>query len=88
MWRVLRPGGVILVTLGTSDSEHGEESDWCGARMAWSSHSPDVYKWMVREAGFVLLQTELEGEPGDEEYHLWVLARKASHKNRTQGVVL
>jgi SAM-dependent methyltransferase len=80
MWRMLGPGGVILVTLGTSNSEYGEESDWCGAKMAWSSYPPDVYKRMIVEAGFTLLETEFEGKPGDEEYHLWVLARKASPK--------
>jgi SAM-dependent methyltransferase len=83
MWRMLRPGGVILVTLGTSDSEYGEEPDWYGARMAWSSYPPDTYKRMIMEAGFTLLETEFQGKPGDEEYHLWILAKKADLKNLT-----
>jgi len=30
---LLKRGGVILGSLGTSDSEYAEAEDWCGARL-------------------------------------------------------
>ena len=73
---LLKKDGIILVTLGTSDSEYGEEEKFCGASMAWSSYDPDTAKEIIRESGFDILEATFEGEPGDDEYHLWVLAQK------------
>jgi cyclopropane fatty-acyl-phospholipid synthase-like methyltransferase len=75
IYDLLNDGGIILVTLGTSGTKYGEE-DWAGTTMAWSTYEPEEYKKMIKEAGFKILQTEFEGEPGDEEYHFWVLAKK------------
>ena len=77
MNRHLKPGGLILVSLGTSDSEYGEEADWCGAPMAWSTYDPPTYEKVIAEAGFTILKSAFEGRPGDEEYHFWVFAEKA-----------
>ena len=75
--RLLKSGGLIMVSLGTSDSEYGEEDDWCGARMAWSTYDPPTYEKMITGAGFTILKSAFEGQPGDEEYHFWVLAVKS-----------
>ena len=72
----LAPGGVILVTLGARDDAYGEEADWAGAPMAWSSYAPDVYRQMLPGIGFTLREEAFEGAPGDEEYHYWLLAQK------------
>jgi SAM-dependent methyltransferase len=74
--RLLRDGGIFLATLGTSDSEYGEEANWTGAAMAWSTYDPETYKRLLDEAGFAILEACFEGKPGDDEYHYWVLARR------------
>jgi SAM-dependent methyltransferase len=76
--RTLRPGGICLLTLGTSDSEYGEEPDWLGARMAWSTYSPPDYRAILSGCGLSILKDWFEGHPGDEEYHWWVLAEKTA----------
>lgn len=76
MNRLLEKDGIILITLGASESEYGEERDWCGAPMAWSSHEPQIYKQMLSEAGFNILEEKFEGQFGDVEFHYWVLAQK------------
>ena len=76
MHSLLNEGGIILVTLGTSGSEYGEEKDWAGATMAWSTYEPKEYKKMIKDVGFTILEATFEGQPGDEEYHFWVLAQK------------
>lgn len=75
---LLKAGGMILVSLGTSDSEYGEEEDWCGAKMAWSTYDPETYQKIVADSGFTILEAAFEGEAGEKEYHFWVLAAKTS----------
>lgn len=74
---LLKDNGIILLTLGTSDYEYGEERDWCGAPvMAWSMYDPDRYKDMITSTGFAILDSSFEGKPSDDEYHFWLLAQK------------
>lgn len=75
MHNLLEGGGVILMTLGTSGGE-SVEKDWTGAPMAWSNFDPATYKAMIAQAGFEITESEYEGQPGDDEYHWWVLAKK------------
>jgi len=75
MNNLLEDGGFILVTLGTSDGD-GIEEDWAGSTMAWSNYEPAKYKAMIAQAGFEITESEYEGQPGDDEYHWWVLAKK------------
>jgi len=72
---MLIDGGLILVTLATSDSEDIDEN-WTGAPMAWSQYDPAKYKSMLAQAGFEIVHDEYEGQPSDTEYHWWVLAKK------------
>ena len=78
IYQTLRPGGICLLTLGTSDSEYGEEPDWLGARMAWSTYSPPDYRAILAGCGLSIIVDRFEGHPGDEEYHWWVLAKKTA----------
>lgn len=75
MRNLLEGGGVILMTLGTSNTD-GLEENWAGAPMAWSNFDPATYKAMIAQAGFEITESEYEGQPGDDEYHWWVLAKK------------
>jgi len=75
MYQTLRPGGLILLSLGNSAGE--TEEDFCGARMVWSSLSPATYESILGQIGFEVVMSDYEGKPGDAEYHFWVLARKA-----------
>jgi ubiquinone/menaquinone biosynthesis C-methylase UbiE len=75
----LRPGSSMLLTLGTSDSEYSEDVDWFGSpKMAWSTFSSQAYERMIQATGFTLIESGYEGNPGDDEYHFWVLASKGS----------
>jgi SAM-dependent methyltransferase len=74
--RALKANGLFLVTLGAVASEYGEEENWAGAKMAWSSYDPDRYRKLLAAAGFEIFESQFEGAPGDREYHWWVLARK------------
>jgi 2-polyprenyl-3-methyl-5-hydroxy-6-metoxy-1,4-benzoquinol methylase len=75
MNELLEDGGLILVTLGTSGGD-GVEENWVGSKMAWSNYDPATYKAMIAQAGFEVTESEYEGQPGDDEYHWWVLAKK------------
>ena len=77
MRRFLKPHGIVLVTLGTSSNEYGEEKNWCGAPiMIWSTYGPDTYTEIITNVGFTVLESGFEGEPTDDEYHFWLLAQK------------
>jgi SAM-dependent methyltransferase len=77
----LKPGGLLLATLGHSDEEYGEEADWLGAPMAWSSFAPETYRRMLEELDFAILSGDYDGAPGDAEYHYWLLAEKVQAVN-------
>jgi len=57
--RVLRPGGRLVVTMGTAEFED-ENDDWLdtGERMAWSFYGPEKNRELVAEAGFEIGQIE------------------------------
>jgi len=75
IYKSLENGGYILVTLGTFSGD-GLEENWAGSKMAWSSHNPSNYKKIFTQVGFQIIESEYEGQPGDQEHHWWVLARK------------
>lgn len=70
--RVLKPGGVMLISLGWSDWEGTEE--FHGTEMYWSHYPAETSLSLLTQAGFTLLRSELR-YPGDGT-HCWVLARK------------
>jgi SAM-dependent methyltransferase len=80
--RLLKPDGLFLATLGTSDAEYGEEANWAGAPMAWSSYDAETYRRLLAAASFDVIESAFEGQPGDVEHHFWVLARKSSSSAR------
>jgi SAM-dependent methyltransferase len=74
-------GGLLLVTMGTSDWV-GKETDFCGEEMEWSHYDADRNRDIVRQAGFALLTDEIDESGG--ERHLVILGRKNSDE-RTNG---
>ena len=72
----LRPGGLVLATLGASDLP-GWTGDFLGAPSYFAGFTPDENRRLLREAGLELLRDEVVTirEPeGPATFH-WVLGR-------------
>lgn len=69
----LPEGGLILVTMGSSEWE-GTEDDFHGAKMYWSHYGTDKNKEVIKQAGFEILFDEVD--EGGGERHLIILAKK------------
>ncbi len=77
VYTAMKQGALALFTLGVEDNEYSEDENWAGApSMAWSSWSVQKYKKILTDVGFNFLKAQYEGNPGDEEYHCWILCRK------------
>jgi len=76
--RWLRPGGVLIATMGAQDSPDEVEDDWLGAPMFFSHYGAKRNRALVREAGFELEEAVVEEEPEDRHaaLFLWVVARR------------
>jgi SAM-dependent methyltransferase len=74
----LRPGGVLIASLGAQDSPDMVEDDWLGAPMFFSHHGAKKNRALVRRAGFEIEAAVVEEEPEDRHaaLFLWVVARK------------
>ncbi|MCB0114490.1 MAG: class I SAM-dependent methyltransferase, partial [Caldilineaceae bacterium] len=56
----LRPGGLLVISLGAHAQRAGYEEDWLGAPMYWSSFDAETNVRMIEEAGFHVLGAERE----------------------------
>jgi ubiquinone/menaquinone biosynthesis C-methylase UbiE len=76
--RWLRPGGLVIATMGARATEDGYEDDWLGAPMYWSHFDTATNVRLVSEAGLRLLEAneETEEEDGVPVTHLWIVAQK------------
>jgi SAM-dependent methyltransferase len=74
----LRPGGVLIATMGAQDSPDEVEDDWLGAPMFFSHYGAKRNRALVRDAGFELEEAVVEEEPEDRHaaLFLWVVARR------------
>ena len=72
----LRPGGVLVATMGVEDDPGTIEEDWLGAPMYFSHFSARKNRRLVAEAGFVVDSAEVLVEPEDRDdaRFLWVVA--------------
>lgn len=76
----LRPGGWMLATLGTSESDDELEADWLGAPMFFASFDPLTNRGLLRSAGFEIVHEQVirQDEPGHGPVSfMWVLATRA-----------
>jgi SAM-dependent methyltransferase len=73
----LRPGGLFLTALGTSDTENWT-GDFLGAPNYFSSFPPEENSRMLADADFELLRDELVSirEPEGDATFQWILARR------------
>jgi len=73
----LAPGGLLLASLGTGDTE-GWTGEWLGTTMYFSSWPPETNRHLLAGAGFELLRDELVTirEPEGAATFQWVLARR------------
>jgi SAM-dependent methyltransferase len=72
----LRPGGLLLASLGAGSSDDSVEEGWLGVPMFFSTHDAVTNRRLLSAAGFALLIDEVVTirEPeGDATFH-WVLA--------------
>jgi SAM-dependent methyltransferase len=74
----LRPGGWLLINLGTSNDPGSIEPDWLGTAMYWSSYDAQTNLNLISQAGFTPVETEIltDDEDGEEVSFLWILAKK------------
>ncbi len=74
----LRPGGWLLTTMGTGESDDAVEQDWLGAPMFFASFDPATNRKLLVEAGFEIEHERVivHDEPGHGPVSfMWVLAR-------------
>jgi SAM-dependent methyltransferase len=76
--RWLRPGGLLIATMGASSTDNGYEEDWLGAPMYWSHFDSATNRTLVADTGLCLL--EASESPTDEDgvpvMFLWIVAQK------------
>lgn len=74
----LRPGGLLVATMGAHDNPGELAPDWLGAPMYWSAYDADTNRDLVQNAGFEIEQATIETAPelGGPVSFLWVIARR------------
>ena len=74
----LRPGGLLVATMGAGDTPAGVEADWLGAPMYWSHFDSATNRRLVTAAGLDLVaaREETEDEDGTPVTFLWIVAGK------------
>ena len=74
----LRPGGLLVATMGDRAMPGDLDDDFLGARMYWSSFDGETNRRLVEGAGLhiVSAQTEPELEHGEPVAFLWIIARQ------------
>jgi ubiquinone/menaquinone biosynthesis C-methylase UbiE len=79
IFRWLRPGGRVMLSLGAGDTDDEVQADWLGVPMFFAGFGPDVNERSLRDAGFELelsdTRSQIEEGEGEVTFH-WVIARK------------
>ncbi|RKD94791.1 class I SAM-dependent methyltransferase [Halopiger aswanensis] len=72
--RILRPGGLALLTEGTNDW-HGRNPDWLetGVEMQWHIAGADTTREQLRAAGFTVRDERLVGDELADEDASWTV---------------
>jgi ubiquinone/menaquinone biosynthesis C-methylase UbiE len=68
--RILRPNGVLLISMGSNSWEGTEE--FHGTEMFWSHYRPEITLQIVTDAGFEILFDKIVDSG---EKHYWILAK-------------
>ena len=74
----LRPGGILVASLGATSTEAAIEEDWLGAPMYWSHFDSKTNQQLVQQAGLHILSAreETADEDGVPVTFLWIVAQK------------
>ncbi len=78
IYRLLRPGGLFVATMGHGDCHDIVEADWLGAPMFFSHFDSETNVRLVKEAGFNILtsEDEWEQEYGTPACFRWIVGRR------------
>ena len=78
IYRLLRPGGLFVATMGHGDCHDIVEADWLGAPMFFSHFDGETNVRLVKEAGFNILtsEDEWEQEYGTPACFRWIVGRR------------
>jgi ubiquinone/menaquinone biosynthesis C-methylase UbiE len=68
--RILRPNGVLLISMGSTGWEGTEE--FHGTKMFWSHYRPETTLQMVTDAGFEIIFDKIVVDGG--ERHYWIIS--------------
>jgi ubiquinone/menaquinone biosynthesis C-methylase UbiE len=73
----LRPGGFLLISLEAGEVD-GAIAQWLNVPMYFSCFDPETVRQLVSQAGFEIVETEIESqiEQDNEIPYVWLLARK------------
>jgi SAM-dependent methyltransferase len=93
----LRPGGVLVATMGSGANPGAIEPNWLGAPMYFSGYAPDDTARFVEEAGLRVESARVEtperrttrrpGEVVEQASFLWVVATKPDGAGRPPEAV-
>jgi SAM-dependent methyltransferase len=75
----LRPGGVLVISMGASDDPGTVDEDWLGVPMYFSHFDAVTNQALVQRAGFELVEADVveeAGPDGEAERFLWVIAKR------------
>jgi ubiquinone/menaquinone biosynthesis C-methylase UbiE len=75
IYSILKPGGVMLISLGSKEWEGTDE--FLGTNMFWSYYSPQKSLRMIRDVGFQIIFDRMI--VGGGERHYWILAKKRNN---------
>ena len=78
----LRPGGLLVCSLGTHSNEVDFDRSWMGAPMFWSGFDSDTNRKMVEESGFRIIRAreETTSSARDAETFLWIIAERSADR--------
>ena len=78
IYRLLRPGGLFVATMGHGDCHDIVEADWLDAPMFFSHFDGETNVRLVKEAGFNILtsEDEWEQEYGTPACFRWIVGRR------------
>ncbi len=78
IYRILKPDGLLVATMGTGDLPDTIESDWLGAPMFFSHFDGDTNVNLVKDSGFRIISAidEKEMEYESPVCFRWIVARK------------
>lgn len=76
-YRMLRPSGVVLLCMGSSDVEEEVSTNYYGVPMYWSHYDADTNVKMVEACGFTVIWSRIVVDSTyPQSNHLFVLAQK------------